>query len=298
MIIDRGAYRWQMPRRDDLVAIRTGEGGLQVKRVVGVPGEVLRIGRRGNLSIDGQPLRPSPEQSWRRSVMVYDDGHRGEDAHGGGARSRWRRSDDGAWRVYHHLDVHTATEPSGGGRPAGIRDDDPANVGLTRATYPVDDLQLSLRLRAGRPCRLDLLFAAGDGPLRASIKVDAGQHRIRVTKIGHAVWQLRIGHPPRRIDCEPSTAGDGPQPVIDAVRPVGLRVAGSGDPRIDRLWLGRSVRYDPPRQYADLWARGVRVAADHLFVIGDNPPASDDSRSAPGGIPRSAIVGRVITWPF
>lgn len=292
VIIDRGAYRWLTPRRDDLVAIRTGDGGLQVKRVVGVPGEVLRIGHRGNLSVDGQPLRPSPEQSWRRSVVVHDHSHRD------GAESRWRQSDDGGWRIYHHLDVHAATDCSGGGQPACIRDDNPANISLTRATFPVDDLQLSMRVRAERPCRLELVFAAGERPLTGSLEVDAGQHRIRVTKIGDALWQLRTGDPPRRIDAPPPAPGDRPHPAVDALRPVALRVVGDGAPRIDRLWLGRSVRYDPPRQYAELWARGVRVAADRYLVIGDNPPASEDSRQAPGGVPRSAIIGRVIPWPL
>lgn len=38
-----------------------------------------------------------------------------------------------------------------------------------------------------------------------------------------------------------------------------------------------------------------RVPKGELYVLGDNPPVSDDSRSF-GSVPVSALVGRVIWW--
>lgn len=298
VLIDRGAYSRRGPQRDDLVAVQTAHGALQVKRVVALPGELLRIDRAGSFVIDGKPLRMSPEQSWQRSVLVYDDDHRGP------AGSRWQPSADGQWLVYHHLNVYVPGDPLGGGRADRVRDDDPANITLSRATLPVDDLQLSLRIRSAEPCTLGVVFAVGEAQLSASIDLEAGQSQICITKIGNALWQLRSGHPPHRIGpphrLAAATSADhgASEPSLDLTRPVAVRAWGSGSPEIDRLWLGRSVRFDPPHQYADCWARGVTVAADRYLVVGDNPPASADSRSAPEGIARDRIVGRVSRWPF
>lgn len=298
VLVDRAAYVWRKPQRHDLVAIRTAAGALQVKRLVGLPGEVIRIGRDGSLLIDGAPLRMSAEQSWQRSVLVHDDDHHGP------AGSRWQRSADGQWRIYHHLNVYIPGDPRGGGRSDRVRDDDPANISLSRPMFPVDDLQLSLRVRSAKPCTLDVLFAAGEEPLAARLELDAGQARIRITKIGDALWQLRRDGAPRRLRPlhrhSPGTAAAeaASQPSLDATRPVAIRVQGSGSVEVDRLWLGRSVRFDPPRQFADTWDRGVEIAAERYLVIGDNPPASADSRSAPEGIARDRIVGRVRRWPL
>lgn len=61
LLLDRGAYRTQPPRRDDLVIVwRHGER--IVKRVVGLPGETVEV-RRGVLYVDGRRLPSShPEQ--------------------------------------------------------------------------------------------------------------------------------------------------------------------------------------------------------------------------------------------
>lgn len=53
---NRLAYVWRAPRRGDIVAIRVGGGEVvYVKRIVGLPGERLRI-ERGVVFVDGTPL--------------------------------------------------------------------------------------------------------------------------------------------------------------------------------------------------------------------------------------------------
>ena len=73
VLIDRAAYLLTPPKRNDLVAIRMPAGGLQTKRLIGLPGEIVHIDPQGQLVVDDQPLRMSPDDSWERSILVYDD---------------------------------------------------------------------------------------------------------------------------------------------------------------------------------------------------------------------------------
>jgi signal peptidase I len=58
----------------------------------------------------------------------------------------------------------------------------------------------------------------------------------------------------------------------------------TADRRLSRLAGPLAVREDP-------------VPSGQLYVLGDNPPLSDDSRGF-GPIPQSAVIGRVLTtWP-
>jgi signal peptidase I len=66
VLVNRLAYRFRGPRRGDVVVfeaptkalVRCGAGGAYVKRIVGLPGETVRLAH-GYLSIDGKPLDES-----------------------------------------------------------------------------------------------------------------------------------------------------------------------------------------------------------------------------------------------
>lgn len=70
-VIYRLAYRGaHTPQRGDIVSVRTsGETVTYVKRVIGLPGEIISI-RHGVVHIDGQPLDEPyvryPRQPWER----------------------------------------------------------------------------------------------------------------------------------------------------------------------------------------------------------------------------------------
>lgn len=290
--IDRAAYRLTPPRLGDLVAIRTDEGGLQVKRIAALPGQRLRIDDRGTLWIDGRVQRIGPDEIWQRSVLVHDNRYPGPDG------SRWRRV--GSFLIYHHIDIHGGREP--GTFPAApVRDDDPANIGLSRLTRPVDDLQLAIELRAAESCQVEVVFAADRAPLMAAIPVAAGECQIRVAKIGSRLWKS-IGDQPLQsvplvraplVRAPPDLAALAPErPVAVRLRPSGREQRPAAE--ITHLWLGRAPRFDPPPDRVDQWRQGVTAPEGHYLVLGDNPPASVDSRHAPQGIKRERIIGRVI----
>jgi signal peptidase I len=66
VLVNRLAYRFRGPRRGDVVVFeaptkalaRCGAGGAYVKRIVGLPGETVRMAH-GYVSIDGKPLDES-----------------------------------------------------------------------------------------------------------------------------------------------------------------------------------------------------------------------------------------------
>ncbi len=55
VLIDRVTYRFREPRRGELVYFLDIEGQCPIKRVVGLPGEVISIAG-GRVVVDGQPL--------------------------------------------------------------------------------------------------------------------------------------------------------------------------------------------------------------------------------------------------
>lgn len=67
------AYRWSVPARGDVVVIRfAGPGVVLVKRVVGLPGERVRI-EAGTVRIDGVPLEEpyvAERQPWQYGEVL------------------------------------------------------------------------------------------------------------------------------------------------------------------------------------------------------------------------------------
>jgi signal peptidase I len=77
VIANRLAYRFHDPHRGDIVVFdapsaaerRCSEGGTFVKRIVGLPGEVVSE-RNGDVSIDGKPLDEPYVDSRRRDALT------------------------------------------------------------------------------------------------------------------------------------------------------------------------------------------------------------------------------------
>jgi hypothetical protein len=285
--LDRNAYQQRGPCRNDLVAVRKLSGDVEVKRIVGVPGDLMQIDRKGQIEIDGQffPSRDSVRQwqeAWERAVVVYDHSEKLSSA------SRWRM--DGEWLVYEHRNVYNNY------LPGAIGDDDPANFGERRALFPVNSLWLSLQFAAASPGVLEVCFWTEEAIYGGRSAFQVGQQSQR-----WALWNSRVWCWPGHVE-EPSTRIEMQDIHLTHQRPVALRFVATAKVETKKLWLGTDRRYDPPHGVVPLWQQGIVVPPERYIVVGDNPTRSADSRSIPTdgtlpGIGREQILGRVKLRP-
>jgi signal peptidase I len=225
------------------------------------------------------------------------------------------------WCEYRHL----AHRP---GRPdefqEGPIDDQSAyNLGGHRRIddiRPVADIRLSLGVAkfAGAGW---LLVEMSDGERHFTVRLDPAHKRFEATvderaaPIAGGPVELLPGRPFRLeaslVDQQFLVAVDGHVLVEHAYRrrgpatPGARSVAiGTGGLRveIDQVRLYRDVYYTRPVGVLARWGvdRPYRLGPDEYFVLGDNSPASDDSRSWPSGpaVPVQLLVGRPLWVHF
>jgi signal peptidase I len=79
-LVNRNSYSRTPPKRGDVVAIRLpGTKVMELKRIIGLPGETVRVDRKGNVHINGEPLEEPylpgtvrwTEGSWALSPNQY-----------------------------------------------------------------------------------------------------------------------------------------------------------------------------------------------------------------------------------
>ncbi|MGA2799405.1 MAG: signal peptidase I, partial [Thermoguttaceae bacterium] len=73
VLVDRSAYYFRRPRRWEIAAFRHPREAskIVIKRVAGLPGETVQI-KNGDVYIDGQIQRKTPDCQRSMAVMVYD----------------------------------------------------------------------------------------------------------------------------------------------------------------------------------------------------------------------------------
>ena len=283
-------------RRGDIVAIDF-EGKPRLKRIAGRPGDritlaknrILINGRRLEdllgtsksrnlkwprinvyrdtpiLSSRFEQLRPSEQ----RQVTEADSSHRKPDD------SEWHRNATGAWvsstnsqsnwLVYHHRSVHDHK------RVSPIHDDYQFNVGISRHLNPVDRLAIGMTVDSSDPVRVEIVFWSEQGPRSAIQSASKNQH------LDFSFWNSK----PVERDC-----------VTDQ-NPIAIRVNKGCE--IDSIRVERFIEYrirrtDPRKDYP------MELGADEWFVVGDNVPASEDSRVW-GPIKSDQIFGILISSP-
>lgn len=287
----------------DIMLIRTH--GVQVKRMLGKPGQTISLDDAGCLLVDGRrPAFDSPS-----SVAVDLDVLRKSSRwQGAGESSRWQRQADRCWTargdtgwlVYAHQSVYRGTHPS------RVLDDYPGNLGVQRALFPADALSVHFELAASPAQELGeiecwIAFWTDRG-------IDLQQRTVRVGSDYPVEVEARVRPTgsetvPRQEVIDPATL---PANLLSPQRPIGVRISTSSENeksfKIRDLTVHRDVLYRvntlvPRGAVADKHhppTYPLHLGDDEWFVVGDNVPLSIDSRHW-GAVTTEEIIGRVET---
>jgi hypothetical protein len=190
-----------------------------------------------------------------------------------------------------------------------VRDNDSyTQGGPARELAAVPDVVLSCRLKTSGTGQL--AFAAIDGAARFEVLIESGE-RVILQRGGQTLIERELDRNITRHDvhvefglCDqqvmlaingvtevrfPYDRPSGPQaeplhPLAIGARTMTLEVA--------QLRVWRDIYYLDPQGLPRAWE--ATLGAESVVLLGDNSPASIDSRHwEPPGIPRTAILGRV-----
>jgi len=337
VLMDRATWRFWGLARWDVIAFAdpARPSRVLVKRVVGLPGESVQI-RHGDVYIDGRIARKPISRTRAMAVLVDDADEPGGTAEA--PQPRWRPEPEDApwgssqgrfahperpepapvdWLVYHHT-----AWIGGRAEPRPIRDENLYNAARPRRiedVREVTDLVLSFRVRRrfgrGRlavrmtdgverfevwldPARGRVEVRRGDRSLpvvRADVALPEGPFSVEAALVDARLEVALAGQTVARVDYEPAAERrPGPCPV--AIGSAGLGV------ELDRIRVYRDVYYTHPIGPVARWGvdQPVTMGQDAFFVLGDNSPVSEDSRTWAGGpsVCLDRVVGRPVVVHF
>ena len=305
----------QLRRFDLVVVLREGEREPAVKRVVGLPGEEVRIGG-GDLFIDGARLAADAPRP--RGAVVFD------------SRCNDLREDfdlEGAWverggtwaaasvetarASYRHAlrDDHLGPD---GRRVLGMRQvgdaglecevlctDFPATLTLA-LTEEADEFEARVEFEDESTFAVTVVRRTGDGgeqPLIARHRKHDLTRPIRVAfwNIDDAV-ALEAGGVWTQTYSGNQPLEEGPDPRFVHRRPRARIEVSGGAIEIQRLCLLRDLHYTGRGTFGT--AEPVLLGPQEVFLLGDNSAESVDGREW-GPVTRGEILGRpvAVVWP-
>ena len=91
--VDKLSYTFGDPKRFDVVIFNYDENTTYVKRIIGLPGETVRIDQNGNIYINGKLLK----ENYGKETML-NNGRAGSDVYLGSIADG-RMSEMSAWRI-------------------------------------------------------------------------------------------------------------------------------------------------------------------------------------------------------
>ena len=334
VFIDRAPYWLGQPQRFDLVAFRDPRlpARLVVKRVLGLPGELIAI-RQGDLYVNGNLLRKSLSDFRQVAILVFDNGKlpREEEK----LPARWHADDDHSgwiarnagfvfspqatsgstetsgcdWLTYHHWRCYANTHPRSDEVP--VADNYGYNQGESRELREVSDLVLSCTVRI--PPQGELALRVHDGRNWCSVRINTQSHQIEVLQadrkltsvnfsaVGSDAIKLEFGLVDQQImlglngeERIRQSYEPGDSPLAPIAQPISL--GGSAAPlEVSNLVVWRDIHYLDPWGVGLPWKMPQAAGRDEYFVLGDNPPLSDDSRRWKNPLlSRNAIIGMVL----
>ncbi|MDA0970307.1 MAG: S26 family signal peptidase [Planctomycetota bacterium] len=291
---------WQTPQRHERWLVRMPDETRVIKRIAGLPGEQLAIDA-GNLVIDGKRLLPSPEHLAQTAARV--------------SGGRWSSSirDGIRWQAYQHLVVDRSKANDDPHRlvPGPIYDSLEADPTESRRLEPV--------FAAGIAAVLDHRRRENEPPAEVFIRVGPQAARLTLPHPGRfaaiagrlaerfvvAAWPIP---PAAHSGSAPSSpipgpppaswsliAGAKPLPTRTQAPPLAIGVPASTSVEGQRVTLHsatiwRALHLLPAANGSHRWS----VPLGHVFLLGDNPAASRDSRHF-GPVATSHLLGPVHT---
>jgi signal peptidase I len=272
--------RAEISARGSLIAATRDQSPWFVKRLIGLPGDVVGVHQDGmHLTLNGRRIEDVLVQMDDRfplpRFLVDDDNSRQQSrwsSLGGDTGTSWQRDAqrqwhtgndaDGAWLVYSHASVYDQD------RPSPVLDDYQYNVTLTRKLQPVDRFSFAGRCECSGTAKLQVAFWSANQTSIASLEVDGGQ------EFATSFHQATI---------------EGGLPV-SPTQPVAVRVTGKSVV-LSSLKIHRLIEYRlRPRD--ELTQYPLRIDAGEVFVLGDNVPVSVDSRDF-GSLAIDDVIGIV-----
>ncbi len=299
VLIDRVSLQVRSPRRWEVVVVRLGQDPprLAVKRVVGLPGEHVRI-HRGDIYIDQRIVRKSLSEHRRMLLPVHDGRYRPPNECL--LPARWRpdvRPSD--WQVKpgrflfaptvalnHQESTSVGTGPNGprrvewlvyhhwSGLPpptertldTPVRDNDAYNSGLSRRLLDVTDLALTARVRLWGTGQLAVL--AHDGRQWLEIQWHPKSRRLSLLEGGKPVAE---GVAPDGVE--------GRQILLETMLCDGqVQLALDGQQVLAYMYAAHDLPLRPTSRPLAMGAVGLRVEISELRVWRDvyyNHPFGD-----------------------
>lgn len=322
--VDRTAYLRRAPSRWEILVFRLF-GNLYIKRLLGLPGEVIRL-HDGDAYVDGSLCRKTLEEARRMRVLVFDQ----KKAPPGGWKDRWdnvspepppSEKDRGSLALsagdtltYRNFSLDTR-------KCAPIRDEYAYSGGAHAGSECVRDFSIETQIEP----------MAGRGTL--SLRLCDGQDWVEVRlPIGKAgtveafTWPMEAPKDRRKLGDTPKTAAlranhryrlelafvdrrvslavdgrlwlsaDLPEPGERAgvTRPFQAKAEGV-QVRLHHFRLYRDVHYSQHGRHG-VQGKSVRLGADQYFMLGDNSANSEDSRCWPneGRVRLGNLIGPVL----
>jgi signal peptidase I len=310
ILVDKLSYHFRDPQRFEVTVFRypLNRARNYVKRLVGMPGEELRIAH-GDLFVRGDPS--APFRPLRRPRAVQAETWKWLDRALPEGLTQWK-VESGEWSA-----AGNRVGGAGPGRALFVGhgggaimdrylDGYPAAIAARvsprgeHGTNAVGDLRLVGRVRA-RPqaLRLSIELVEGDRNYRFELPgpAAASDARPRVAVVagagtsaggaGTATGEARRLPAERWVEFAVQNLDDLLELELDGevvaaleVAPAALQTAGlrliaeGGGADFERLRVARDIYYTPGRQGRDTWS----IPEGHYFMLGDNTQDSSDSR--------------------
>ncbi len=269
-------------RIGDLVAIEI-EGVLRVKRLMGIPGDTISIDE-DRLLLNGQRFEDLLAERSLQNVFtmrVDQDSLREHSrwqplSESGSNQDDWNRMErqwrchckerDSQWIAYRHFAVYEQD------RPSAILDDYPVNVGEVRHLQKIDRPQLVIKVDG----------VASDVSLEVAFFREGKTYSITKPIRNATPTTFRCTEAASIVDLE-----------LSELNPIAVRMRGNVltemmavDFLVERWVEYRLRRSDSRKPYP------LKLVSGECFVVGDNVPASVDSRDW-GAVPIDSIRGKV-----